>query len=159
MREFIEEPVGICIHHSLTKDSSSCSATAIRRVQMEDMGFDEIAYTMIVEDVAETIRVFTGRPSFMQGAHEPKLNRSHLSICVVGNYDLITPSDLIIKGTIRACLALMLMNPQITAKNVVFHSDYSEKSCPGKLFPRDGFIKRLEAAYWSTIGKANVTNR
>lgn len=147
MNEFIEKPTGICIHHSKTKDTETVSTTAIRRVQMAEMGFDEIAYTMIIEDVAGEMRIYTGRPSFLQGAHEKTLNRSHLSICLIGDYDKKVPEDRKIEAVIRGCLSLMLMNPQIRPENVTFHNEHNPKSCPGKLFPREGFLLGLHDRY------------
>ena len=90
-------------------------------------------------------RIYTGRPSFLQGAHERKLNRTHLSICVVGNYDETElPEDLFL-ATVRACIGLMVLNPQIKPRDVVFHSDFSYKTCPGTLFPRERLLNVVES--------------
>ena len=150
MAECTEQPIGICIHHSATADSDSCSATAIRRWQMEN-GFDEIAYTLIVEVVDGVERIYTGRPSFLQGAHCPQLNRTHLSVCIVGDYDKTKISNTLLLTAVKACIGLMVFNPQIKPGDVVFHSDYSKKTCPGKRFPRKRFLTQLKAAYYNTI--------
>lgn len=146
MSPCIEEPVGICIHHSKTKDSDSCSTTAIRRWQMNN-GFDEIAYTLIVEIVKGVPRIYTGRPSFLQGAHEPKLNRTHLSICIVGDFDRYHISEEVFVTAVRACIGLMVLNPQIKPSNIVFHKDFSYKTCPGSLFPYTAFLLAVNEQY------------
>lgn len=152
MKECIEEPTGICIHHSATADSDSCSATAIRRWQMNN-GFDEIAYTLIVEKVDGIDRIYTGRPSFLQGAHEPKLNRTHLSICVVGDYDKTQIGDPLLLAVVRACIGLMVLNPQIKPRDIVFHSDFSHKTCPGALFPREKLLNAVVVAHCLLFGE------
>lgn len=151
MSEFIEQPQGICIHHSATADSDSCSATAIRKWQKKN-GFDEIAYTLIVEKVDGVCRVYTGRPSFLQGAHERKLNKTHLSICIVGDYDkTVIPEDLL-KTAVRACVGLMMFNPWITPHNITFHNVWNEhKTCPGSLFPEFSFISMVEELYYKLL--------
>lgn len=144
MELFAQDPTGIMIHHSLTADSKTLSVEAIRRHHVEVNGWDDIGYHLLIEMVGDSARIVSGRNLLYQGAHCPAVNCTHLGLCIVGNFDKTVPLPEILEATSRACLGLMEFYPGIRHENVAFHSQYSSKTCPGKLFPATGLILRLE---------------
>lgn len=144
MTPFKEDPIGICVHHSLTADGKMLSSLeAIRRHHIEVNGWDEIGYHAIIEYVKGKARILTGRSTLYQGAHERMLNATHLGVCVVGNFDLEAPPVEVVDALIRYCKGVFSWYPHMDYSHVTFHDIYSEKTCPGELFPRGGFLLNL----------------
>ena len=143
MKKFKHDPAGIMIHHSLTADSKTLSAEAIRRHHIEVNGWDDIGYHFLVEMVGDSARIVSGRSLLYQGAHCPAVNSSHIGVCVVGNFDKTVPPYAVLEVLVRLCLGIMEFYPAIRARDVTFHSQHSTKTCPGKLFPATGLILRL----------------
>ncbi len=134
---------GVCVHHSLTKDSKTSSWEAIRKYHIETNGWQEIGYHFGIEDVNGSVKLRIGRPTDQAGAHALGLNSTHLGICIIGNYDIIAPSEdyLVTLGLVIADLARFYKFP-INTTTIKYHNEVSHKSCPGKLFPgKDVVIK------------------
>lgn len=134
------QPSGITIHHSLTKDSSTLTLEAIDRYHKDVNGWDDIGYHYLSEQFGDEVNIFTGRSTAYQGAHALAVNRTHLGVCAVGNFDEDVPSQEIFDALVNCCIGIMVMHPRITPQDINFHSDVSEKTCPGKLFPRTAFL-------------------
>ena len=133
-------PSIICIHHSATADNGErADIDAIRRYHIETNGWDEIGYHYLVERVKRGVKVEIGRPIAYQGAHCPDINATSIGICLVGNYDLAPPDHEMLDALPKLVRELM-DEYSIPPSGIHFHSDYSTKSCPGKLFPRAGFL-------------------
>ena len=133
-------PTKICIHHSLTADNGVLSDTAaIRRYHVETNGWDDIGYHYLVERVKIGVKVEIGRPIGFEGAHCPEINATSIGICLVGNYDLAPPDTEMLDALVKLVRELMV-DYNIPVSGIHFHNEYSAKSCPGKLFPRAGFI-------------------
>jgi hypothetical protein len=141
---FTSPPTGICIHHSLTEDGPVLDRTAIRKYHKDFNGWDDEGYHGYVERVEDEIRIVSGRNLIYQGAHSPALNRTHLGLCLVGNFDEQAPSQEIFDAAVRTCLGWMKMFPSIKRENITFHNMHSNKSCPGKMFPRTAFLLEIE---------------
>lgn len=140
MKRRTAAPTKICIHHSLTADNvvlSDCAA--IRRYHVETNGWDDIGYHYLIERVKRGVQVEIGRPIGFQGAHCPAINATSIGICLVGNYDLAPPDKEMLDALAQLVRELMDQY-KIPVAGVHFHSDFSTKSCPGKLFPREGFL-------------------
>lgn len=145
MKQFAQgQPTGICIHHSLTKDSKSLSLAAIEKYHVDTNGWEAIGYHVVVEMVGEEARVMSARSSAYQGAHEPKLNATHLGLCIVGNFDQDVPNKALFDAAVRGCVALMVIHPRIRLLDIAFHNDYSTKSCPGDMFPKTAFLLAVD---------------
>lgn len=142
MDKFKTTPIGICIHHSATPDGSHRDTDAIRRYHVETNGWDDIGYHALVECVDGVIQVTPGRPMEMKGAHCPTLNSTHLGLCIVGDFDK-TPPDNDLLDVAAAWCSQQMEHYGMALKNIVYHCDYSTKTCPGTHFPKGGFLLQL----------------
>ena len=143
----------ILLHHSLTKDGEVKDFDAIKRYHMETKGWKNIGYHWIIEKVNGKVMVIKGRDESEEGAQckEQGMNKKSIGICFVGNYDLgELPKDMFDAGvelvkSIRARHGRLEIEP---------HSKYATyKTCPGKKFQLNEFIKACEgndyAGRWS----------
>lgn len=142
MLTFRHKPIGICIHHSATQDGRHLDTEAIRRYHVDVNGWDDIGYHAVVERVNGVPLVHPGRPMVMQGAHCPQLNATHFGLCIVGNFDLDAPDNDLLDVAADWCRQQMEQN-HMQLKNIEYHCDYSHKTCPGKQFPKAGFLLQL----------------
>lgn len=139
----------IVIHHSATKDGVTSDWEAIRKWHTGQTGSDnpaspefnkytispmtDIGYHFGIELVNHRLEYRIGRPLSRDGAHCVGLNRHGIGICVVGNFDLVDPSER--HYFLCACLCRELQRKfDIPTYNIVRHSEYAPKTCPGKLF-------------------------
>ena len=141
-------PRNIIIHHSATKDSETVSWQAIRRFHVDECAWGEIGYHFGVEQVQDkawampTYEILFGRFPYQMGAHTKGYNHNSIGICCVGNFDEIAPPkeqwDLCVK------LVKWLMEIYQIPKDRVFpHRQFSDKTCPGKLWDMDKFRDEL----------------
>lgn len=137
------KPTRIIIHHSLTRDSSTVSWSAIRWYHTHTMGWNAIGYHAGIELVGGNYEILTGRMLDEVGAHTAGQNADSIGICIVGNFDRDLPPtaqlDLAARYTRSLCRVL-----GIPTGRVYRHSDFSAKSCPGTRFPWDDFIRRIQ---------------
>jgi hypothetical protein len=129
---------GIVVHHSLTQDSQTLSWEAIRKYHIQSNRWDDIGYHFGIELVGNEILTLAGRGLQFEGAHTVGLNGTHIGVCVVGNYDLVVPSQAHMHALTNLCYGLMKIY-NIFPENVVYHSEFAPKSCPGTLFPKETF--------------------
>lgn len=131
------KPERIIVHHSLTKDGSTVSWGAIRRYHTETLHWSDVGYHVGIELVKSGDELYyealMGRMWTRQGAHTKNHNHDSLSICLVGNFDYHKPPDaqLIAAGRI---ISLWIDLYDIKEKDIFRHSDFSDKTCPGRLF-------------------------
>jgi hypothetical protein len=142
MKRFTTPPSGICIHHSATPDGDHLDTAAIRRYHIQANGWDDIGYHALVERVGGEVRVIPGRPMEFQGAHCPELNATHLGLCIVGNYDLAPPDSDLLDAAAAWCRQQM-ERYGMALKDIAYHCDWSSKTCPGRQFPKGGFLLAL----------------
>lgn len=129
---------GILIHHSLTKDSGTVSSQVITKEHIS-RGWRYAGYHVFVEEVTSsggtTYEVIFGRPLDMFGSHERRVNRTHLGICFVGNYDLIEPPVEMLRVACERIIRPLMKAFDIPRDAVEAHRDYKpSKSCPGTKF-------------------------
>jgi hypothetical protein len=134
-------PNKIICHHSLTKDSGTVSWGAIRRYHIVDLGWKEIGYHCGVEAVTsgdhEYYEAIMGRMWDEDGAHTKGQNDESLGICFIGNYDIVSPMDDILrKGGQIISLWMRLYN--IPMEEIYPHNHFADyKTCPGTKFDMD----------------------
>lgn len=145
----MNNPEKILLHHSLTKDGEVKDFDAIKRYHIETNGWKDIGYHWIIEKVNGKVVVIKGRDESIEGAQckEQGMNRKSIGICFVGNYDLgELPQDMFVVGVelvkdIRKRYGNLEIEP---------HSKYATyKTCPGKMFQIDKFIKACEGKDYS----------
>ena len=166
MIKFKKDPIGIGVHHSLTVDGVRKDSKSIRTYHMSPAlngtiisleeyrnlkrlktqglkaPWDENGYHAIAEKVNGVPVIVPGRPMDMQGAHCPSLNATHLGLCIVGNFDLTSPDNDLLDIATDWCRQQM-ERYRMLLKNIVYHCDYSSKTCPGTNFPKGGFLLQL----------------
>ncbi len=140
------------IHHSLTADSQTVSWGAIRRWHtgqhpQSPYKFEAIGYNFGVELIDKDYEVLVGRPEDVAGAHCRGMNQNSIGICFVGNFDLAPPPDAMMKRAVEV-FAPIIRRLNIDFEYVRPHSAYAAKTCPGKLFPMQRFIKALVRGKW-----------
>ena len=126
---------GIIIHHSLTYDSGTLSWDAIRRFHVETRGWKDIGYHAAIERIDDGYECLYGRPLDMHGAHTRGLNTSHLGLCFVGNYDDVEPQAEMLQMAAKYIIRPWIKLFTIPLDKIEPHSEYANKSCPGRLFP------------------------
>ncbi len=141
-------PTGILIHHSLTEDSDTLSWGPIRFNHMtkRDPPFIDIGYHAGCEKVRGQYEVLIGRPETIPGAHEVRVNQTHLGFLFVGNYDIDFAEPDMLATAARRWLAPMCLRFGIDTDRVEPHSAYSTKTCPGKAFPMDDLRAMIAAS-------------
>ena len=132
----------IIIHHSQSKDHDTLDYDNIKKWHT-DMGWFDIGYNYIIDMVENNLVIIKGRTLLMNGAHTKGMNKKAIGICVVGNFDKTIPDNEIYLKVFGLCIEL-INTFNIPKENIKPHSDYSEKTCPGKLFDMNEIIKRLK---------------
>jgi|Wag4MinimDraft_13_1082653.scaffolds.fasta_scaffold02729_2 hypothetical protein len=141
---------GIIIHHSATRDSASKSWSAIRDYHIHTNGWRDIGYHFGVERIGDQYQILGGRPLSEMGAHTAGHNNT-IGICLVGDFDEQAPADEAMQLLFRLILGLMIAYG-FKPEQVRFHSDYSEKSCPGRYFPKRELIAKLRNVHYLLKG-------
>lgn len=144
----------VILHHSLTKDSGTKSFDAIKRYHMETHGWNDIGYQYVIEEINGSYVTFKGRSENSIGAHTEGHNTGTIGICLVGNFDITTPST----GQMNE-LYKLLDDIEERYKGIIVmgHCEYSSKSCPGKLFPLQEVKQKYN--YTNNSLKCNIFNR
>ncbi len=142
-------PTKIIVHHSLTLDSGTVSWGAIRRFHIKTREWKDIGYHVGVELVKSGeesyFEALLGRMWDRRGAHCKGHNRDSLSICFIGNYDVLPPPKKMLEAGAKV-IALWLDFFCLSINDVYSHHYFDiDKSCPGKLFDMEilkGHIRR-----------------
>lgn len=79
------------LHHSAGNERGAEGVRSIQRSHMDGLGWTDIAYSFIVDRL--TLEVFEGRGAGARGGHTFGRNRSSHGICVMGNFEIVRPSD------------------------------------------------------------------
>lgn len=138
IREFI------MVHHSATKDGSTVSWPAIRRFHLE-RGWSDIGYHAGIELVNDNLEALLGRPEHLAAAacKEDRMNARALHLCIVGNYDIVPPSDAVLEFAARIVVKPWMERYRLGPEAIIGHRDHAHyKSCPGTRFD----LGRLRAA-------------
>jgi len=136
----------IIIHHSATADGKTLSWAAIRRYHIHNNMWLDIGYHAGIELVDDEYECLYGRPATMLGAHAAGANFDSLGFCFVGDYDKVAPTPEMLSTAARRVLAPWVVQFGIKVENIKPHSDFSEKTCPGKLFDMGDLRSMVEAA-------------
>lgn len=77
------------------------------------------------------------------GSHVAGINSMSIGVCLTGHYSINTPSAEDLKTTAKLVKHL-LEKYKLPTSAVKKHSDFSNKDCPGKLFPWQEFLTLLK---------------
>lgn len=137
---------GIVIHHSLTADSGTLSWQAIRRHHTDPAGpykGRDVLYHAGVELVNGEYEALLGRPLDWSGGHTVGVNKTHLGLLFVGNYDLAPPPDAMLEVACERVIRPWMKAFSIPATQIEPHHAYAHKSCPGTQFRMDRLLAIL----------------
>jgi len=128
---------GICIHHSSSNDVSRETVNSWHRMRGWGKkyldGIYSIGYHFLVhkDGIIET-----GRPLSISGAHAKGYNERLIGLCVLGNFEVESPSNE--QYVITAYLITLLSKIyNFDSSKVYFHRDISNTNCPGKNFNKN----------------------
>jgi len=120
--------VGALIHHSAT--GPTVTAKAIADYHVKERGWLDVGYHGLVELAGGGYKFAPGRSLAMHGAHCPGKNRTHLGLCLIGNYANATPpiAQLEVAAEILAewCVAF-----DFSPEDIYPHKAFRKTECPG----------------------------
>jgi N-acetylmuramoyl-L-alanine amidase len=130
----------VIIHHSATEDGKVLNLPAIRTAHKR-LGFLDVGYHAIIEEVDLGYEALYGRPLCIFGAHTKGHNDDSLGICLVGNFSILPPphAQLLIAGRVVAQLCRVFSIP---LTEIYPHSKFNATECPGIRFNMDEFISK-----------------
>ena len=138
----------IVIHHSLTKDGETVSWGAVRRYHMAQMGFRDIGYHVGFEMIDDHYEALLGRPLLDKAAaaYQENMNRVGVHCLFMGNFDEHEPTaEILAFGAKHIAAIAEALRIEPHDAYILPHSRVANyKTCPGKLFPMDEFIKLVE---------------
>lgn len=157
----------IIIHHSLTKDGLTVDWQAIRRFhtswrrggniitpqeaqvaiagQKVEAPWSDIGYHAGIERINGQLEALIGRPTDRIGAHTVGMNTTALGVMFTGNFDLAPPDDETLRYGIDRIVWPWMRAFHIPMIGVRRHSEFAQKSCPGRLFPWQKFLSMISA--------------
>jgi hypothetical protein len=135
----------IIIHHTATVDGQSFDWESIDKYHVQENGWSDIGYHFGLEKLNNEYVFCIGRGLNDKGAHcaDNNMNSIAIGVCLVGNYDIIKPSDEQYFLLASICRNL-IKEFEIPIENIEPHSKYNkQKTCPGKLFEMDKLINKI----------------
>lgn len=127
----------IIIHHSFTADSDTLSWGVMHSNHEAGYPGADHQYHAGGELVRGRVECLYGRPDNIPGAHCYGQNRKSLGFCFVGNFDEIAPDDTLLTAACRRVIVPWLRQYKLTPDDIRPHSEFSTKTCPGKMFDMD----------------------
>ena len=113
------------VHCSATYADMDIDAEWIRRVHVDEKGWDDIGYHIVIKRNGE---VDYGRPLDKQGAHARGYNHNSIGVCLVGGLD--ETHNPFANFTFLQYKALLSVIDDFPGIEVIGHRDVSAKECP-----------------------------
>jgi len=127
----------IIIHHSACEDSSLSDAQKIREIHTVERGWADVGYHYLVEEIHDALEAVVGRPLHLRGAHCLGQNHNSIGICLIGNYEEVSPPEEALKIMARRVIVPLLEIFKLDASAVQPHNKFGDTLCPGKFFSMD----------------------
>jgi hypothetical protein len=138
-------PDRIILHHSGGTDGPVCNTSGIRKWHMgtppngpADGPYRDVAYHCLVEQINGEYEAIIGRPWDWTGAHTLGQNNRALGICLVGNFNMVSPPDAQLRVAARV-VAMWCRMFTIPVTEIYRHSFFNDTDCPGYYFDLDQF--------------------
>jgi len=131
--------IGVVCHHSASRTDS---VESIRRYHIEERGWDDIGYHIIIDRDGKLV---IGRNWESQGCHgQNDFNKHYLGLCVLGNFeeDTMRESQLACLLRVVAGLSRLFL---WDSSHWIAHRDVKDTLCPGKNFPMAEVKKMADA--------------
>jgi len=143
----------IVIHHTASPTEVHRSGklvpvdAAMIREWHKKKGWSDIGYHFVIGPDG---RCEAGRPIYRPGAHCKAGNRNFIGIglCLVGNFSETEVPDAQLVGLVNK-VAQLIEAFKLGTESVELHRDVpgAATECPGKYFPKDVFMKKLEESF------------
>jgi len=138
----------LIVHHSLTKDGQTVSASAIRKYHVETNGWQDVGYHLLCELVGDHYEMLVGRPLSAKAAAAPQYNANErgIHVCFVGNFDEAAPEEAMLRfAAPHLAHICYLAGISVDASHVLGHRDVNpHKSCPGTQFSLNRLIALMQ---------------
>lgn len=118
------------------------SSAEIRRVHVEENGWDDIGYHYIIR---KNGTVEQGRPELNRGAHcvDMGMNSCSIGICLSGHHDQEYLKSDQLNALLNLCRSLMDFY-SVPLKNILGHRETGAvKTCPGNLIDMDWLRNKI----------------
>ena len=119
---------GALIHHSAT--APTVTAQSIRDYHVKKRGWLDIGYHGLIEMAGHGFRFVPGRPLSMPGSHCPDKNKTHLGLCLIGNFMHGTPPIAQLEVAAEV-LAEWCVSFDFGPEDVHPHFAFRKTECPG----------------------------
>lgn len=124
----------IIIHHSASDDNPQfANILSIRDWHINNNGWDDIGYNWIIELINNKPLIIKGRSYRIAGAHTLGQNDNSIGICMVGNFNITMPSD-VLYNALKFLIKDLLIEFNIPSSEIYPHSFFNKTDCPGKFF-------------------------
>jgi hypothetical protein len=145
----MNNPDKIILHHSATEDGLILKDfDSIKNYHVNVKCWNDIGYHFIIENYQKKPICLEGRKLYETGAHTIGQNEKSVGICIVGDYDKsIVPEDLLLE---LYKLIEKIYKHYDRYLPIFPHSDFKNKSCPGKNFPLT-LVKKMSKEIWNKI--------
>lgn len=120
----------IVVHHTASADQLELDTDEIRAYHLE-RGWRDIGYHFVCELIGDDYVVIAGRPLSIEGAHEPRANRTGIGFAFVGNLEVtkLPPEQLEVAAAFLGGLCAAFGIP---VGEIRGHRDFKPTACPGK---------------------------
>jgi hypothetical protein len=115
----------IAVHHSAT--SIDDQPLDLQRTHFNKQRFADIGYHLVIDKSGV---IWEGRPINIRGANVSRHNTGTIGICVIGNFERVTPSAEQVASLARLCVAL---RDRFGITHIGGHRDFPDQNtvCPG----------------------------
>lgn len=109
-------------------------------------GWDDIGYHFLIgNDRPFTLdgKLYRGRNEHLQGAHARGHNHNTLAVCLIGNFDIVSPTTRQM-ATLFRFLDSKMSQYELTENDIIGHDELPgvTKSCPGEYLDMD-FVRAV----------------
>lgn len=143
-------PKGVIVHHSAGNDGPAVNVQEIKRIHVQERGWEDIGYHFLIDEVNGIPQIYCGRNLEFEGAHCPGKN-DYVGVCVIGNFSKSEPSAAKLEKLSSLLKGLMFWY-KLTPEQIHKHSDFKATACPGEKFPWKSIKNRIEAFHQTCKG-------
>jgi len=101
--------------------------------------FQDIGYNFLIFPDGLTM---DGRPIEIKPASIKYHNTGAVAICMIGNFDYEQPTKLQM-DTMKYRIQNLMDKYNIESNKIIFHREFSDKTCPGNNIQKDEFMKEV----------------
>ena len=127
----------LILHHTYAPTAADYNGHStwegIDRYHQQVRGWSDIGYHI---GIAPDRSIWLLRPVTRSGAHANYHNRHSIGVTMIGNYDRGHDDPTVIAPSAAQVMALLCLRYQLTERDVNFHRDFANKSCPGSAVAR-----------------------